>query len=378
MKQFSLRESYIWMNHVKTFRISDIKKLKKLYGDFQGICDGLFNTSDDELERLKDAEMLKDETLDEIVSMKDGRWRENLERELESKGIGVTTLADEDYPQRLRTIPDAPKVIYYRGNLALTEEEITIGIIGTRRPTYYGVAMAGQFAAELSQMGMVVISGLALGIDEKSHRAALDAGGKTIAVLGCGVDICYPQNNMASFLEICEKGLLLSEYEPGYPPLRNNFPARNRIISGLSDGLLVVEAAMQSGTLITADCALEQGKEVFAIPGRASDLLSKGTNSLIKQGAMLVDAPIDIVMDMMNIDIPVEKIERKGRRGDNIYGLNEDEKNILSNLGYEPVYIDDLVRVNRMDVSGTLSILRKLEQKKLITNVEQSYYVLAK
>ena len=378
MKQFSLRESYIWMNHVKTFRISDIKKLKKLYGDFQGICDGLFNTSDDELERLKGAEMLKDETLDEIVSMKDGRWRENLERELESKGIGVTTLADEDYPQRLRTIPDAPKVIYYRGNLALTEEEITIGIIGTRRPTYYGVAMAGQFAAELSQMGMVVISGLALGIDEKSHRAALDAGGKTIAVLGCGVDICYPQNNMASFLEICEKGLLLSEYEPGYPPLRNNFPARNRIISGLSDGLLVVEAAMQSGTLITADCALEQGKEVFAIPGRASDLLSKGTNSLIKQGAMLVDAPIDIVMDMMNIDIPVEKIERKGRRGDNIYGLNEDEKNILSNLGYEPVYIDDLVRVNRMDVSGTLSILRKLEQKKLITNVEQSYYVLAK
>lgn len=378
MKQFSLRESYIWMNHVKTFRISDFKKLKKLYGDFQGICDGLFNSSDDELERLKDAEMLKDETLDEIVSMKDGRWRENLERKLESKGIGVTTLADEDYPQRLRTIPDAPKVIYYRGNLALTEEEITIGIIGTRRPTYYGVAMAGQFAAELSQMGMVVISGLALGIDEKSHRAALDAGGKTIAVLGCGVDICYPQNNMASFLEICEKGLLLSEYEPGYPPLRNNFPARNRIISGLSDGLLVVEAAMQSGTLITADCALEQGKEVFAIPGRASDLLSKGTNSLIKQGAMLVDAPIDIVMDMMNIDIPVEKIERKGRRGDNIYGLNEDEKNILSNLGYEPVYIDDLVRVNRMDVSGTLSILRKLEQKKLITNVEQSYYVLAK
>lgn len=381
-QKFNIKESYIWLNHVRSFRTMDLQKLGKFYGDLPGICDALFNSSEEEVKKLKESAILKEETMDEIIHMRDGRWREKLEDEMDKKGIRLTTLEDSDYPERLRVIPDPPKVIYYRGDISITESEITIGMIGSRRPTFYGTAMAGEFSSELSHHGMVVVSGLALGIDEKSHRAALDAGGKTIAVLGCGVDICYPQNNMNTYLEICEKGLVLSEYEPGVPPLSMNFPLRNRIISGLSDGLLVVEAALKSGTIITADCALEQGKEVFAIPGRATDMLSKGTNNLIKQGAILVDTPIDIVIEMMSSELALSNTEAqknvKKRDKDILLGLSEEEKNIVSNLNYDPVYIDDLIRANKMDVGGTLSILRKLEDKNIITKVEQSYYVLSK
>ena len=379
---FSLKESYIWLNHIRTFRNTDLSKLGKIYGDLPGICDGLFNSSEEETNRLRDENLLKDETIDEIIQMKDAVWRERLEEELGNKEIGLTTPEDEDYPERLRLIPNPPKVLYYRGDLSLAEAEVTIGMIGSRRPTYYGIAMAEQFGTELASQGMVIVSGLALGIDEKSHRSALEVKGKTIAVLGCGVDICYPQNNMNTFLEICEKGLVISEYEPGVPPLSYNFPARNRIISGLSDGLLVIEASLRSGTIITADCALEQGKEVFAIPGRATDALSKGTNNLIKQGATLVDSPIDIVMEMYGLELTVTKKESgitgKNRNKEAICGLSEDEKIMLTNIGYDPVYIDDLIRANKMDVGGTLAILRKLEEKNIIVNVEQSYFVRSK
>ena len=381
-RDFSLKESYIWLNHIRSFRNTDIAKLGRIYGDLSGICKGLFNASEEETKELKDSALLKDETIDEIIEMKDGTWRAKLDKELLSKEIGLTTPEDEDYPERLRLIQDPPKALYYRGDISLTKADLTIGMIGSRRPTFYGTAMAEQFGSELAAQGMVIVSGLALGIDEKSHRAALDSGGKTIAVLGCGVDICYPQKNMNSFLEICEKGLVISEYEPGVPPLQFNFPARNRIISGLSDSLLVVEASLRSGTIITADCALEQGKEVFAIPGRATDALSKGTNNLIKQGATLVDSPIDIVIEMLGLELMTSQNEGgspvKMKSRDVIRGLSDDEKLMLSNISYDPVYIDDLIRANKMDVGGTLAILRKLEEKKIISKVEQSYYVLAK
>ena len=219
---------------------------------------------------------------------------ERIEEELARAGIGFVSALEEGFPEKLREIPDPPFGIYYKGSMPL-ENEPAAAIIGARLASGYGREQARRFGRQIGARGIAVISGMARGIDGISQKAALDAGGKSYAVLGCGVDICYPEENRELYERLQQEGGVLSEYPPGMQPVAKLFPPRNRIISGLSDLVLVIEARKKSGTLITVDMALEQGREVYALPGRVSDSLSDGCNRLIRQGAGPATCPEDIL-----------------------------------------------------------------------------------
>jgi DNA processing protein len=212
-------------------------------------------------------------------------------------GAELITIGDPRYPQRLREIFDPPIVLFTRGRADLLHS-LSLAMVGTRRPTAYGIAVAERLAADLAHAGLTIVSGLARGIDASSHKGVLTAGGDTVAVLGCGVDLVYPQENRKLYSEIAARGLLVSEFPMGATAFPQNFPIRNRIISGLSLGVLVVEGAQYSGSAITAKLAIDQGREVFAIPGNITSKLSWGPNLLIKQGAKIVQDWNDVVVEL--------------------------------------------------------------------------------
>ena len=216
---------------------------------------------------------------------------------MRERGISLLTLQDAAYPRKLAAVRDAPYVLYYAGRLP-EEERGAIALIGTRKCSAYGRAMAGEFGAALAEAGILIVSGMARGIDGIGQWAALQAGGYSLGVFGCGVDICYPSENMPLYERLLAEGGVCSEYPPGTAPRAALFPPRNRIISGLCDGVLVIEAKERSGTLITVDMALEQGREVYALPGRATDALSVGCNRLIRQGAALVTSPEEVLEEL--------------------------------------------------------------------------------
>ena len=212
-------------------------------------------------------------------------------------GTALVPISDAAYPARLREIFDPPIVLFARGRTDLLQS-ILLGVVGTRRPTAYGIAAAQRLSADLAHAGLAIVSGMARGIDTAAHRAALDAGGDTVAVFGCGVDLVYPAENRKLASEIAGKGLLLSEFPMGSPAYPQNFPIRNRIISGVGVGVLVVEGAQYSGSAITAKMALEQQREVFAVPGNITSKMSWGPNLLIKQGAKLVQEWNDVLVEL--------------------------------------------------------------------------------
>lgn len=229
---------------------------------------------------------------------------------IRKKGIHFTYPGKEDYPQRLLHIYDYPLCLYYYGKLP-DDKKPSVAIVGSRQNTTYGYNVAGVFAKSFAKMGIQVISGLARGIDGAAHMGAFKADGYTCGVLGCGVDICYPRQNIELFTQMKEKGCIVSEYPVGTAPHAGQFPVRNRIISGLSDVVIVVEARKKSGSLITVDAALEQNKEVMVVPGRIGDSLSEGCNDLIKLGAAVITRPEDI--------LDIEEIRRKLDDYRNIY-----------------------------------------------------------
>ena len=207
---------------------------------------------------------------------------------------------EKEYPDKLKNIPDAPAGLYVRGKVPV-ESEITVAVVGARDCSEYGRHVAEELGSFLGKSGVTVVSGMARGIDGISQWAALEAGGTSIGILGCGVDICYPARNRALFDRLSEQGTIISEYPPGTPPRPMNFPARNRIVSGLADAVVVIEARCRSGTLITVDMALEQGKEVFVVPGRVTDRLSDGCNRLIKQGAAIMLSPEELLEELREL-----------------------------------------------------------------------------
>lgn len=225
------------------------------------------------------------------------------ERMLEAGAIMVP-ISDPRYPEKLREVYDPPVLLFARGRVELLGS-LMLGVVGTRRPTPYGVAVAERLAADLARAGLTIVSGMARGIDTSAHKGALAAGGDTIAVLGCGVDVIYPSENRKLAGDLAVKGLVLSEFPMGAPAYPQNFPVRNRVISGMSAGVLVVEGAQYSGSAITARLAIDQGREVFAVPGNITSKMSWGPNLLIKQGAKLVQEWNDVVADL-----PVEERRR--------------------------------------------------------------------
>ena len=257
----------------------------------------------------------------EEAEITDG-WKEEKmgEENKRKEEISFITPFEKAYPEKLRGIPDAPAGIYVRGKLPACEG-LTVAVIGARDCSDYGRYIAEGLGTFLGENGVTVVSGMARGIDGISQRAALQAGGTSVGVLGCGVDICYPAGNRDLFDRLLERGAVLSEYPPGTPPRPMNFPARNRIVSGLADAVVVVEARRKSGTLITVDMALEQGREVFVVPGRVTDQLSDGCNRLIRQGAGVLLTPEELLEELWELkartgghtmEHPSEKEEGQG------------------------------------------------------------------
>ena len=288
---------------------------------------------------------------------------------LKEKGVKYRAYFDEEFPQKLKNIPDPPLGLYVKGKPAF--EKRSIAIVGSRRPTAYGKEMARLFARELAKEGIHIISGMAGGVDSFAHRGALEAGGTTTAVLGSGVDVPYPKENYYLYEQILASGSVISEYPLGKEPLSFHFPERNRIISGLSDAVLVVEAKKKSGSLITADCALEQGKDIYALPGRIGDPYSEGCNWLIREGARLVTEPGQILEEMYELsgkDLAV--FHKKDKLLDN------KEKIVYDCLGLEPKSMEDIIKETNLTVSEGISIVFRLELQGYIRQIANGYYIL--
>lgn len=249
---------------------------------------------------------------------------------------------DPEYPARLRTIHDPPVLLYLKGSLPVVNSD-GIAVVGARAASTYGLQMAERFSKDLAARGLTIISGLALGIDSNAHAGALSVKGKTVAVLGCGLDIVYPARNRKLFEEIAAIGALVSEYPPGTPPDGFRFPARNRIISGLALGVLVVEAAKRSGSLITAQLALEQGREVFAMPGRIDSGKSEGSHRLLQEGAKLVHSVNDIVEELPTFSSSSPAKTNQLPPVDQIADLDQDSQTLMAVLDVYPQTIDNLI-----------------------------------
>jgi DNA processing protein len=305
----------------------------------------------------------------------------NLDAELEKVArcnARIVTLADIDYPPLLKEIEDAPTVLYVRGTL-LPEDSRAIAVVGTRKATTYGRDAAHDLAYEMARQGVLVISGLAHGVDAAAHRGALKAGGRTLAVFGCGIDRVYPGENRALAYEIIDSGAALSELPLGTRPRSANFPRRNRIMSGMALGVLVIEAPEKSGAHITVTTALEQGREVFAVPGSIFNPMSRGTNRLIQEGAKLVARVEDILNELHLRAQPIKhKKAQVQQQSEQIDDLTEPEALLMKQISAEPIHIDELIRQSGMSSALVSSTLTILELKLLIREIGGMQYIRAR
>lgn len=285
----------------------------------------------------------------------------------------ILTIADADYPELLKDIHDPPPLLYLRGNMDLLSLP-QLAIVGSRNPTKSGELLAKEFAAFLAQHGFVITSGLAIGVDGAAHEGALKVQGKTIAVVATGLDRVYPASHYELAHQIAQQGLLVSEFPPGTSPRPGNFPRRNRIISGLSVGTLVVEAMLKSGSLITARLTAEQGREVFAIPGSIHNPLARGCHQLIKQGAKLVETAQDIVEELAPMISTLIETPEKIQPVSSSSTLDQDYQQLLTHMGYDPISIDQLVELSGLTPEEVSSMLLMLELDGYISSQTGGFY----
>lgn len=313
-----------------------------------GLPENILGASRSQLERVAGpaaAQLLRPEGVAPEVE-RALRWAEE-------PGRAIVTLADAAYPKLLLEIPDPPPLLYAVGRLELLERP-ALAVVGSRNATVQGARNAEQFAQAFSTAGLTIVSGLALGIDAAAHRGGLAAAGSTIAVLGTGVDVIYPRQNAALAQRIADSGLLLSEFALGTAGAAHHFPRRNRLISGLAQGCLVVEAALASGSLITARAAAEQGREVFAVPGSIHSPLSKGCHALIKQGAKLVESSEDVLAELTSF-------RRSGYASTRMAPAAPDGEPLLSHMGFDPVDVDSLCARSGLPAEKVAAALLQLE-----------------
>jgi DNA processing protein len=289
---------------------------------------------------------------------------------LRRHGVKALTWNDAAFPSRLKEIYDVPPVLYIRGSL-VPEDEWAIAVVGTRRATVYGREVTKRLVADLVRNHITIVSGLARGIDSVAHRTALDAGGRTVAVLACGLDLVYPPENVQLAQSIIDQGALISEYPLGTKPRADFFPRRNRIMSGLSLGIVAAEADEGSGALITANIALEQNREVFAVPGSILSPTSRGVNRLIQDGAKLVRNTQDI-LEELNLTMIPQQLEMR----DLAVG-NETESLLLKFITFEPTHIDEICRNSRLPIATVSSTLAMMELKGMVRQLGGMNYTLA-
>lgn len=300
-------------------------------------------------------------------------WESFAEAELEqarTAGVTIITTNSSEYPAALRRTPDPPVVLYLRGSFTDSDDR-ALAIVGTRTPTHYGLTLTHRMAYELGAAGFTVVSGMARGIDTQAHKGALAAQGRTIAVLGCGIDVAYPPENRDLMERIAASGAVISENPLGTPPESGYFPARNRIISGLSRGTVIVEAAEDSGSLITANYAVKQDRLLFAVPGNVGSPTSRGPNSLIKQGAVLVETTGDILSRLGASSAPAAPQEPKRETPQ----LSDEERRIYDALGAEPRHIDQLMTFCSASPGKLGGLLTTLELKGLAKQLPGKYFI---
>ena len=376
---------WLWLSLKKGIGQQKLTHLLELFDSPEDI----FKLSKDQLEQIEglsgeDIRQLSDKSLKSAHFVKE---------QCKQHGIRILTHDSKFYPEKLKQIPDPPHVLYVRSKTRINlNDKLCIGMVGNRIMTDYGRCAAHDIALGLAQAGVVVVSGMARGIDGTAHTAALRSGGITVAVLGCGLDIAYPPEHDEMMEAICETGMVISEYPPGTPPLPNHFPARNRIISGLSDGVIVVEAPEISGALITADFALQQGRDVFAVPGDINREHSVGTNRLIRQGAVLACSALDILKEYeivyRNIlkqnalqeaeeETPVSPgTEPELPENSRYDGLSETAKKIVSQLSLTPIHFDVLLNRTALAADELSAELMMLEIGGFVKTMPGKHFVL--
>ncbi len=318
---------------------------------------------------LRKQKFLTEKDIDVIKrAQKERNLKENYEK-LQSSDIRFIPFFDRNYPAGLREIPDYPYALYVKGRIP-DKSRMSAAIVGARRCSRYGEAMALEYGEELARAGIQIISGMARGIDGAGHRGALNVGGETFAVLGCGVDVCYPRENTGLYMDIQKNGGILSERCLGEPPLPAYFPLRNRIISALSDIILIVEAKERSGSLITADLGLEQGKDIYALPGPVTSALSRGCHQLIRQGAGILISPEELLNELN-----IQRHKSFENKNKNKKELETPENMVYSCLDLFPKSISELIRSTKIPSGELLQILTALEIKGLVKEISKNYYI---
>lgn len=357
------KEYLYWLTQVPGMGAVKIRKLKEYADSFETI----YNMKQQEQEKLHFLNKADHKTLAEERKTLSQR-REEYHR-LEEAGIQFITILDDNYPKRLKHLFDMPMALFVKGRLP--DDTIpTAAIIGARSCTYYGRTEAEYLGRELAKNGVQVISGLAYDVDGAGHKGVLHADGSAFAVLGSGIDNCYPRENWNLYNAIQKKGGIISEYGLGSPAQTWHFPVRNRIISGLSDAVIVVEARKRSGSLITVGLSLEQGKEVFALPGRVTDPLSTGCNELIRAGAAPLLSPEDV---LGFLGIKYEKTLKEQKK--TINGLAKNEKKVYSCLDSQPKHIEEVVSQSGLSAGECMTVLLKLELDGYVFQSTNQYYV---
>lgn len=349
---------WYWLYNIEGIGPKTRYKLLELYESPRNIYE---NVKEEDLEALR----IPNRGMEHLIQSRSEEKIMSSYQRVRKKGICIITLADENYPERLRHIYDPPGVLYVRGKLP-EERKPCIAIVGARECSNYGKELAIHFAKELAKEGIQIISGLAKGVDYYSHIGALGQLGSTYAVLGCGIDICYPRENFDTYMQILNEGGIISEYSLGYRPLQGNFPMRNRIISGLSDGILLIEARKKSGSLITMDYGLDQGKNIYACPGRITDSLSYGTNHIIQMGGKLVMEPEDILEDY--------EIKRIINNNNLKSSYSANEQKILDCLSLMPKHIEEILMETGFEIDLVSELLFQLQLKNIVKQVAGSYY----
>lgn len=343
------------------------KRLLSAFGEPENI----FNM---DLRQLMMVEDIGEERARRITGFRE--W-DRVDKEIElitKNNVRLITIKDGQYPDGLRQLSGAPVVLYTKGEID-GSDKYAIAMVGSRAPTYYGNQVAERMSYDLATKGLTIVSGMARGIDTSSHRGALRVGGRTIAVVGSGLDVPYPVENKRLMEEIISCGAVISEFPMGTLPEKGNFPRRNRLISALSLGVVVVEATIDSGSLITVGYALEQGKEVFAVPGNITSKKSKGTNDLIKKGARLVESADEVIEELKPQLIGIIKEDRQGGRR-SLPQMTEDEEAIFKSLGHEPRHIDDIIRESKIPINKALSLLLSLELKGIVKQMDGKRFII--
>lgn len=356
---------WYWLSYLNSMEVNEVYKLLEYYGEAKNI----YYANDIELVNL-----VTERSYTIIVSSRDEKKIIESYSDLKNKNIKYISRIDKEFPENLKNVYPVPFGIYVKGRLP--DKSLSIAIIGARAATPYGKEIAKIFSRELSRYGVNVISGLATGIDGVAHQGALDMKGYTLGILGGGIDSLYPRENYRLYEAMENTGGIISEYGVGFKPKSRWFPERNRLISGMSEGILVVEAKVKSGSLITIDLGMEQGKNIYAIPGKIGDKNSEGCNNIIKQGAKLVTSVEEILEDFYQYENIVKLGNRSEAKMEAIEkSLANEEKIVYSFIRLEPKHVDDITNYVNLPVQEVTNILFTLEIKGYIKQVVKNYYI---